>query len=293
MSIFQTSRPVSAGATLAIVAPAGPFDRDRFETGVTWLRERYDVIYDEAIFSKSGYFAGPDERRLAELQSAIENPDVDAILCARGGYGITRLLPDLDPAAVAAANKVLVGFSDATALHALWARAAVRSIHAPMVASLPSAGDRVRAEWIRTLEDRDAPESWDLKTIAPGKASGRLFGGNLAVLGALLGTPYEPPLDGTILFLEDIGERPYRVDRVLTSLIQAGWFERCAGIVLGAFTEGDPGADGVSLDDVLRERLGNLGIPVVCGFPAGHINQNEPMTFGAAAEIDGGRFTIS
>jgi muramoyltetrapeptide carboxypeptidase len=292
MSSIQKARPVREGSTLALVAPAGPFNRERFDDGVEWLRQRYVVQFDDGIFSKSGYFAGSDERRLNELLTAIRDPEIDAILCARGGYGATRLLPGLDPAEIAEANKLLVGFSDATALHSLWARAAVRSIHAPMVASLPSASDAVKQEWIRTLEGRDLPESWDVETVVSGTATGRLFGGNLAVLGALLGTPFEPPVNGTILFLEDVGERPYRIDRMLTSLIQAGWFERCAGVVLGAFTDGNPGDDGVTIEDVLKDRLGVLDIPVVSGFPAGHIDTNEPLTFGATAEIDGGRFTI-
>lgn len=289
---YPPPRPVRPGSRLAIVAPAGPFERERFDAGVAWLRERYEISFEERIYDKEGFFAGSDERRLRELRAAIEDPDIDAILCARGGYGATRLLPHLDPAPVAAANKLLVGFSDITALHSLWARAGVRSVHAPMVAALGGASVRVRSEWVRTLEGRDGPEEWELETIAPGEARGRLFGGNLAVLAALLGTRFQPPVDGAILFLEDIGERPYRVDRMLTSMILADFLPSCAGIVLGAFTEGTPGADGVPVEAVLAERLGRLGIPVLAGFPAGHIDDNEPLTLGARATISGSRLTI-
>lgn len=291
-SPFPPARQIQPGSRLAVIAPSGPFDRDRFEIGLGILRERYEVVFDEGIFSRTGYFAGSDERRLAELQEAIRNPKIDAIVCARGGYGATRLLPGLDPDEVAKANKLLIGFSDITALHALWARAGVRSVHGPMVASITSASERVRQEWFATLEGRDVSETWNIHPLVSGSAEGRLFGGNLAVLGSLVGTPFAPPLDGCLLFLEDVGERPYRVDRVLTSLRQAGWLERCAGIILGAFTEGDPGPDGVHLDEVLTDRLGDLGIPVVTGFPAGHIDDNEPLTFGTRAAIDGGSVTL-
>lgn len=289
---FPLPRPVRPGSTLAIVAPSGPFNRERFEEGLAILLSRYEVAYGEKLFEQTGYFAGPDASRTEQLLAAIENPDVDAIVCARGGYGATRLLPDLDPDTIASANKLLVGFSDITALHALWARAGVRSIHGPMVASIARAGQPLIDEWFRTLEGRDADESWEVETLVPGSAEGRLFGGNLAVLAALVGTPFAPPLDGCLLFLEDVGERPYRVDRALTSLHQAGWLERCAGFVIGAFTEGDPGPDGISTEDVIRERLVPLGVPVVTGFPAGHIDANEPLTFGATARIEDGRVTI-
>lgn len=288
---FPPSRKVRSGSKLAIVAPSGPFDRERFEQGLAILRGRYEVVFDEGIHARTGYFAGSDERRLWELIAAIRNPAVDAIICARGGYGATRLLTGLDEAEVATANKILVGFSDITALHSLWARAGVRSIHGPMVASLGRGNERVISEWFATLEGRDGAESWTVDPLVPGSAEGRLIGGNLAVLGALVGTPYAPPLDGCLLFLEDVGERPYRVDRVLTTLRQAGWLERCAGFILGAFTEGAPGPDGVTLEEVLQDRLGDLGVPVVTGFPAGHIDDNEPLTFGAMARIEGATVT--
>lgn len=291
-SAFPKPRPVGPGSQIAIVAPAGPFDRDRFEAGVEWLSDRYQVRYDDGIFSRSGYFAGSDARRLAELQSAIADPAIDAILCARGGYGATRLLPLLDPASVAAANKVLVGFSDISALHALWARAGVRSLHAPMVAGIAKASTAVQQEWICALEGREGPESWQLREIVPGSAQGRLIGGNLAVLSALAGTPFAPPLDDCLLFLEDVGERPYRIDRMLTTLQQAGWLDRCAGFILGDFAGSEPGDDGTTLEDVIRDRLGDCGKPVAMGFPAGHIDDNEPLTFGALARIDCGRVTI-
>lgn len=287
------ARPVAEGAVLSIVAPSGPFDRERFEAGVEWLEQRYEVQFDEGIFSKNGYLAGDDDRRLNELIGALVAPEVDAILCARGGYGATRLLPQLDPGLVSNANKMLVGFSDVTALHALWSRADVRSMHAPMVGALAGASDALRESWCATLEGRTAGRTWDLQTLRFGYGEGALIGGNLAVVAALLGTRYAPSVAGKILFLEDVGERPYRIDRMLTSLIQAGWFDACAGVVLGAFTDGDAGPDGTSVESVLSERLADLSVPVVSGLSAGHIDENEPLLFGTLARIAGGEFSLA
>ncbi|MCF6313588.1 MAG: LD-carboxypeptidase [Verrucomicrobiales bacterium] len=285
---FQVARNIKVGSVLAVVAPSGAFNRELFDLGVQWLRERYEVRFDEGIYAQQGYFAGSDERRLQELQGAIADPEVDAILCARGGFGATRLLPDLQVEQVRQANKLLVGFSDVTALHALWARAGVRSMHAPMVSVLGKASEGVRQDWVATLEGTAGLRSWQgLRTVAGGRARGRLLGGNLSVLCAMLGTPYFPKLEGCVLFLEDVGERPYRVDRMLTAMTQAGVFDQCAALVLGAFTEGKAGADGVSVDEVLGERLGGLGIPVVADFPAGHVAENACLVFGAMASLDG------
>ncbi len=285
---FTEARTVDEGAVLAVVAPSGPFHPQSFDQGVEWLRQRYEVRFDEGIYARQGYFAGSDERRLEELRDAIRDSEVDAILCARGGFGATRLLPDLAVEEVRAANKLLVGFSDVTALHALWARAGVRSMHAPMVSALGRADAGVRDEWRKVLEGAGGARSWQgLETVAAGAAEGRLFGGNLSVLCALLGTPYFPPLEDVVLFLEDVGERPYQVDRMLTTMIQAGRFEGCRAVVVGTFTEGRAGRDGVTIDDVLEERLGGLGIPVVKGFPAGHIDDNAPLLFGGKVVLDG------
>lgn len=266
---FSPPKAIAEGSSLAVVAPAGPFDRDKFGRGIDWLRQRYDVRFDDGIFAQSGFLAGDDGRRLAELRAAIRDPECDAIVCARGGYGTTRLLPGLAIDEIAAANKLLIGFSDITALHAQWARAGVRSLHAKMVADLGTSSDRRRQAWVEAVEGAVAPEqSWDLEPVDGSSGAvvhGRVFGGNLAILCALVGTPFAPPIDGCILVLEDVGERPYRVDRMMTMLEQAGWFDRVVGVVLGAFTEGDPGDDGVSLDDVLEERLAGRGLNVARG----------------------------
>jgi muramoyltetrapeptide carboxypeptidase len=291
---FPLPRPVHPGSRLAVVAPAGPFNEEAFCAGLGWLQERYEVTHRPDIFAKTGYLAGDDNRRLSELLEALADPSVDAIVCARGGFGTTRILPGIGESLVHAANKLVIGFSDVTALHSIWAEAGVRSVHAPMVAALGKASEEIRDLWIDTVEHHGRARSWALSSLhsCDHDTSGVLTGGNLAVLGALLGTEHQPRLSGRILFIEDVGERPYRVDRVLTSMKQAGLFEGLAGLVVGAFTEGEPGADGVTTEDVIAGHFADAPFPVLTGFPAGHIDGNVAIPFGATARIVGNRLEI-
>jgi muramoyltetrapeptide carboxypeptidase len=282
-----TQRYLGAGARLALIAPAGPFDVNDFERGVTRLRQHYDVEHDPAIFARQGYLAGSDERRAQELRAALLQRRVDGIVAARGGYGVTRILDRLDIAAVRGAAPLLVGFSDITALHALWAKAAVGSVHGSMVASLGRTSDALFERWRAAVEGRFPERLANLRTLHEGSCEGVLLGGNLAVLTALIGTRHFPPLAEAVLFLEDIGERPYRVDRMLTTWRQAGAFAGVRGIVLGAFVQADPGSDGVTVESVLHERLADLGIPVAAGLPAGHLDDNAELPLGRRVTLDG------
>jgi muramoyltetrapeptide carboxypeptidase len=256
---------------------------------VAKLRRRYEVSYSEAILAHKGFLAGSDEHRLRELQLALANPRVDAIIAARGGYGATRIAPLLAAADVHEHAPLLVGFSDISALHALWAHAGVSSLHASMVASLGRSSELLFERFCAALEGQFPARVDDLETYAAGVTEGILLGGNLAVLTALIGTPLFPPLHDAVLFLEDIGERPYRVDRMLTTWRNAGAFRGVRGIVVGAFAQGEPGADGVTLGQVLRERLSDLDVPVVAGFPAGHIDDNHELPFGRRVTLDAGQ----
>jgi muramoyltetrapeptide carboxypeptidase len=282
---------------IRVIAPSSPFSVEELLRGVELLRARYVVSYDPGLLERTGFLAGSDERRLQELRSAIADASVDAIFAARGGYGATRILPGLDPGDVAARGPMLVGFSDITALHALWARAGVGSVHGPMVAALGRGDETQLARMISAVEGRGEREISGLVAFAPARAKARatgpLLGGNLAVLTALLGTPYFPDLRGAIVLLEDIGERPYRVDRMLTSLVHSGQLDAIAGIVLGAFTQAVPAADGVTVEEVLRERLSGLGVPVLGGAPIGHLELgNLPVVLGALAELDAERGSL-
>lgn len=281
------------GMRLHVVAPASPFPIADFERGIARLRQRYAVSHDPAITERAGYFAGRDERRTRELLAALEDDGIQAIVAARGGYGATRLLPALPVASVARRPKLLVGFSDVSALHALWARAELGSIHGAMAAGLGRMPDAQLARWFAAVEGDPPAPLTGLTALAPGSARGRLFGGNLAVLTALIGTPYLPDLAGCVLFLEDVGERPYRVDRMLTTWAQAGLLALPKAIVLGSFVDGTPGPDGTTLEQVLAERLGRLPIPVLSGIPAGHVDDNLELPFGALVHVDAAQGSLA
>ena len=265
----------------------------RFERGVARLRTRYDVSFDPGVTTRTGFLAGDDDRRRAELVAALDDDAVDAVVAVRGGYGATRLLPSLAPADVARANKVLVGFSDITALHALWARAGLRSLHASMVAALADAPDERFARWCAALEGRSAPNRWAVEGMVDGIAEGPVIGGNLAVLTALVGTPYLPPLEGAVLLLEDVGEAPYRIDRMLTTLAQAGVVARVAGVAFGTFVDCRPGPAGVTAGEVVAAHARSWGKPAVSGLPVGHQDDNVELALGAPVRVDGTRGTLS
>lgn len=269
-----------------MVAPSSPFDQAGFELGVARLRRRYELSYEPEILTRTGFLAGDDQRRLRELRAALASPEVDVIIAARGGYGATRIAPLIAADEVRRHAPLLVGFSDVSALHALWAHAGVGSLHGSMVATLGRVPEPLFERFCAALEGRFPERFEGLTSLARGVAEGVLLGGNLAVVCALLGTPLFPPLTDAVLFLEDIGERPYRVDRMLTSLRNAGVLRAVRAIVLGAFEQGEPGQDGVTLADVLSERLHDLGVPVVCGFPAGHIDDNSELPFGRRVTVD-------
>jgi muramoyltetrapeptide carboxypeptidase len=274
------------GGRVGIIAPSSPFDAEELKRGLSLLSSRYSVSHAPSLFERQGYLAGSDARRLAELQSAIDDPDLDAIFAVRGGYGATRLLDALDVSALATRPKLLVGFSDITALHALWSQRGVGSVHGPMVAAVGRGGEAQLQRVIEAVEGRYVRVFPGLRALAPGRAQGPLLGGNLAVLCSLLGTPFMPDLRGAVLLLEDIGERPYRIDRMLTSLRSSGVLGAVAGILLGAFTNAEPGADGRTCEEVLVDRLASLGVPVLAGAPIGHIDDNTPVLLGTLVELD-------
>lgn len=291
---LTTPPPLARGARVAVVAPSGPFGRDELFRGLAWLRTRYELTLRTDILARTGFLAGDDPRRCAELQAALDAPDVDAIFAARGGYGATRLLPSLSWDGFERRPKWIVGFSDVTALHLVAASRGIASIHGPNVTGLGrSIAPLERLSLLDALERPFAQRVFErLERIHPGTAAGVLFGGNLALVAAALGDgrPVPSPL---ILALEDVGERPYRVDRMLTSLRAAGWFSSVRGIVFGDFDRCEPGPDGVRVEDVLRERTADLGIPVLAGAPFGHGLRNQAFILGSVAEIERDRLVTT
>lgn len=277
--------PLRPRDTVHVVAPAGPFDRPGFEAGLAVIAERYNAVHRPDIYSAHRYLAGDDARRTEELSRALLDGDARAIFCARGGYGSARLLPDLPLAD--ATSSLFVGFSDLTSVHGAMQVLGRVSIHGPVLTQLGRQPPEVRDYLFRLLESPEAPPPLTGKaTYVPGMAEGPLVGGNLSVLTRLIGTPYMPPLDGAVLLLEDVTERPYRLDRMWTHLRLAGVFSRVRGIVLGDFTLCDEKDAGYTSADVLRELARDAGLPCAAGFPIGHGDLNYPVALGTQVRLD-------
>jgi muramoyltetrapeptide carboxypeptidase len=271
---------------VAVIAPSGPFDRTLVFRGLACLRERYELVFDRRIFERTGYLAGTDERRLAELDARLQDPTLNAVIAARGGYGLTRIAHLADFPALRAAPKWLVGFSDATVLHLEALRVGVASLHAHNVAGLGRGDDDARRAFCDALERPTAPRALEgLECVSPGVARGPLVPANLTLLftAAAAGRLRLPP--GALLALEDVTEQAYRVDRMLTALRTGGHLEGIAGVVLGDFT--DCGSShGVSVSEALRSCLADLGVPVACGLRFGHGRYNEPLPVSLTAELN-------
>jgi len=298
------------GSRIALVAPAGPLvDRDDV-TRAAELCQALGYVPTVAphALDKYGYLAGADDARLADLNAALAAPDVDGVWCIRGGYGITRLLDRVDFAGFARHPKPVIGFSDITALLvALHQETGIVTFHGPTArASMPAftrhhfervvarAGPAGRLDPLPRPDDVLVPDHDRMICVRPGVAEGRLIGGNLTLLQCLVGTRFSPMLDGSILFLEDVGEEVYRLDRILSHFRLAGLLARVAGVAVGRFTEaGRRGADGViGLEEVLETYLAPLGVPVASGFPIGHIRDQWTVPLGVRARLDAGAGTL-
>lgn len=276
------------GQLVYVVAPSSPFEAARGFKGLSFLRDHYRVRFQRDAFTRHGYLAGSDDRRRAELERALRDPDVRAILAFRGGVGATRIVADVDFSVLRADPKWIVGFSDITALHVECARVGVASLHAPHVASLGRCDQAANHDVIAALADPRAARSFALEAIFPGAATGPIVGGNLAILHdcAASGRLGFRDLPSCILFLEDVGERPYRIDRMLTALVRGGHLATVRGVVLGDFTDCHPGPDRTTVQSVLRAAFERLGVPVASGFPGGHAALNRPLVLGARVELE-------
>jgi muramoyltetrapeptide carboxypeptidase len=279
-----------------VIAPSGPVDLDRMRRGLGHLRQRFGApSLATNLEQRSGYFAGDDGERLAALELALRDERAGVIWAARGGYGVTRLLARLDPGLLRAHAKMIVGFSDLTAL-LCWAlvHARVPGIHGPVVAQLDELAEPDRQR-LWDLLDGELPEPLladeHSTTLHGGRVEGPLIAGNLEVLCALIGTPHMPSLQGAILAIEEVGERPYRIDRALTHLLDSGSLRGVAGVVVGDLhgcKEPDHGGSrGWTAEEVCEDRLARLGVPVLLGLPFGHVpGRNAALGFGVRARLD-------
>jgi muramoyltetrapeptide carboxypeptidase len=288
-------RRLHPGDLVAVVVPAGPVDEQRLEAGVAVLREWGLRVRVGGLRRSHPFLAGSDEERADELTAAMTDPGVRAVWTARGGYGTQRLLELLDWTLLARATpRLLIGFSDITALHqAVAARLGAVSVHAAGVAQLGD-GDPATNEATRRLVTEGAPLELSgtpgSEPVRNGAVDGVLVGGNLTMLASSVGSRVVYPADGGIALLEDIGEEPYRIDRSLTQLLRSGWFDGVRGVACGGFTScGDPD----EVRAVLDERLGRLGVPVVHDLPVGHERTNLPVPLGIRAHLDASTGTLS
>jgi muramoyltetrapeptide carboxypeptidase len=292
---------LSPGATIALVAPSGPLlERDDLSRAVELVEGLgYSARLAPNAGNVYGYLAGTDEQRLSDLNHALTAPDIDGVWCIRGGDGMNRIVDGIDFDGFARNPRPVIGFSDITVLLlALWTRTRVVSFHGPIARSPMPNFQRWHFDRVLTSlgaagtlgRPAPAPEvlvpaDGRIFALRSGKARGTLLGGNLTLLQALVGTPYFPSLKGAILFLEDVNEDVYRIDRMLGHLKLAGQLKGLAGVAIGRFTKLG-GNKGLGLDVVLDHYFGHMGIPVAVGFPFGHIEDQWTLPIGVEAELD-------
>jgi muramoyltetrapeptide carboxypeptidase len=298
------------GDTIGLIEPAG-FTDDEFDLKViTEAITAMGLVPRPAphLLARYGYLAGKDPERAADVNAMFADDKVRALIAVRGGWGSARILPYLNYDLIRANPKLLVGFSDITALHmALAARAGFTTIHGPNAASswgelslnsfrsIAFAGQTPLYTTPLGVEDRLVQRNGRTRTFRAGRATGRLLGGNLTVLTSLMGTPYLPDFTGAILFLEDIEEAEYRIDRMLTQLALGGVLRRVAGVVFGQCTDcraRGPSIGGFTLSQVLQQHLEPLGVPAFQGALFGHVPNQFSLPVGIRAEIDAGAGTI-
>lgn len=299
MATLRKARALRPGDTIGIATPASPVESEVLEAGEALVRALgFEPKRGQAVLDRCGYLAGDDDRRAAELMDLVADPDVHGILCARGGYGSQRLIGRLDAAAFRKAGKPLVGYSDVTTL-LLWLRRSVglMGVHGPMLEAGEPAPSDAHRELARMLSGVGELPRWSGETLVGGWCEGRLVGGSLSLVVASLGTPWEIDTRDAILLLEEVGEAPYRIDRMLGQLQAAGKLAAAAGIGIGCLHGCDPpaaasGPDSPTAADVVRELLVPLGIPTIQGLPFGHGPENRPWPHGGRAAIDAGRGEI-
>jgi len=302
----KTAKPdrLRAGATVGLVTPASnvPENEDLLAAMDLVRSLGFEAKPAPNLRRRKQYLAGSDQQRADDLNGMFADDKVDAIFCVRGGYGSGRLLRDLDYQTIAHNPKILMGYSDITAiLNAIHVKTGMVTYHGPIAGDNFSSYTYEQFQRIM-MEPRQVtriaePPAFEqqpgvverenrLTPIVPGRAEGKLIGGNLSLLVTLLGTPYEPDFDGAILFMEDVAEPPYSVDRMLTHLWLTGHLERTAGIVFGKFTDDSYDSNTLSMEQVLRERCEPLGIPTLRGAMIGHIEDQTVVPIGVHARLD-------
>jgi muramoyltetrapeptide carboxypeptidase len=298
--VLRKPRALAPGARVAVVAPASPFERDEFEAGIAELRTLgFDPVWDDRVFARRGFVSGDAALRAGSFDEAWRRPDIDALIGARGGYGSVQLLPYLDPIQLAAQPRAFIGYSDLTSiLTFLVCHCGIVGFHGPSVAGRLGRGAEGydRESFLATLMNVEPPGALrpdGVESVRPGDVRGRLLGGTLTQLAAVAGTPYAlTPWDDTILLLEDVAERPYRLDRMLVQLRLSGALNHVRGIVLGTFPRCDEPGGSRTARGALADALADFPGPIVFGFPTGHVDGPAmTMPLGVRARLVAGQTT--
>lgn len=303
---MRFGRQLKKGDTIGLIGPSGSIrTAGSLEKSVAMVEEMgFKVKLGESCGKVYGYLSGTDEVRARDVNAMFRDDTVDAIICVKGGYGTMRMLDQLDYEAVRANPKIFMGYSDITAMHiAYLEKAELVSFHGPMPAScwVDGLDDVTLKSMLSMLMDDCAdrvisnPEGHPFTTVNSGVCEGRLVGGNLSLIDGLLGTPYELDTRGRILFIEDIGEKTYRLDHMLTHLRLAGKFDDCAGVVVGHFTDCpiEFPAFGLTIEEIIRDVVVPCGKPVFRGFTAGHALPNLTLPLGVQCRMDADQGTIT
>lgn len=307
MAQFSIIKPYSleAGDMVGIISPASPpSDPETIAKAADKISQLgFKTRIGINAHKRLGYLAGNDSERASDIMTMFLDPSIKAIMCLRGGYGCSRILDLLDYEAIRSNPKPIIGFSDITSLqNAILSKSGLVSFHGPNLDSGFIQNNhssiciqnalKIMSHACSAGELIPSNAKQNLKVIAPGQASGLLIGGNLTVFTSVIGTPYQPPLENSILFLEDVQEKPYRIDRMLTFLAHAKVLDKISGVLLGEFTQCDipdtrKKAQGeFDLAGVFKDRLGNLDIPVLSGLPLGHSHQSITLPLGAKCRFD-------
>lgn len=291
---------IKKGDRIALVSPATKVRHEYVEGACRWFEAHgfCPEVFPHADSEPSGSFAGPLEGRVSDLRSAITDKGIKAIFCCRGGYGCQQLLPFLSVEEIAENPKWIIGFSDISALHALWRKAGVVSLHAPMAKHLTLHPDDFCSETLlKIIMGKYRVENRGEYTFAPhplnieGRGKGILVGGNMAVLNGLAATPYDilgPEGEDIVLFIEDVGENIYEIDRILSRLAMAGTFRRVKALLCGRFTEYGPDLNYKDMEEMISRRLSLLGVDIPMAFdvPVGHVDENYPFPSGVETEVE-------
>ena len=286
---------LTSGDTIGLISPAGPEKVENIKKSIDFIKELgFNVKEGAHIYDKWGYLSGSDKDRALDFMDMFGDKEVKMILCIRGGYGSMRLLPFIDFQKIRKSPKIFAGFSDITTfLNTLSQRSGLITFHSPMCSSDFSDKDTLKS-FLHTIMNGNSPYiiknpvDYSSRSFSKGKAKGRLVSGNLSLICSLLGTPYEVDMENNILFIEEVNEEPYRIDRMLTQLLLSGKIQKCSGIILGQFTKCIlPHYErSLTTDEVIRDRILSLKKPTLMNFMSGHSYPKLTLPIGAEIILD-------